>query len=83
MSDWPGYPDRLGELVIGAKFQMLNYESTYIRVATSEGYYLMHPDQQRGPVLLDDDGFHVPICDLRTGRLSWMSKEKPVRIVLL
>lgn len=64
-----GYPLTLAELAPGNKFQMLNYQSTFIVLELEKP--------------LRCDGYHLPIVDLMSGRLLFMAKVKPVRKVLL
>jgi hypothetical protein len=78
-TDYPGYPLRLGDLPIGIPFEMLNYDGMYKRVQTQQ--HLQTYSEHRGTKILpfNDDGYHVPIVEEKTGNLIWMSKIKPCR----
>lgn len=60
------YTRALGMLTPGRLFGMVNYKGAYMRV--------------QGDVR--DDGVHLPIVEVATGRLFYMSREKPCVLFL-
>ncbi len=79
---YPDFPVRLGNIGFGKPFTMLNYGSwQFIRVNTHGEVSTILKYRITNPLPFNDDGFHVPIVNLANGELTWMSKEKPCRLV--
>ncbi len=83
-NDFPREPEaavkqvRLEEISFGAPFRMLAYgDRVFIRIQVADDILVTWPHKLSGPSKLNDDGYHVPIVELSTGRLLWMSKAKP------
>lgn len=83
--EYAGFPDDLGDLDLAVPFEMLNYDSIYIRVKTSDDTKQIKHTLgfgKDGKVCnFNDDGYHVPIVDMADGHLFWMAKQKPCRVV--
>lgn len=77
------YNTPLGEVRFGALFLMLNYSGAFMRVCAGDDLLVVRPMRAGGddPVPFNDDGVHVPILEVATGRVSWMAKEKPCRVM--
>jgi len=77
------YTTPLEKVPFGAVFLMLNYMGAFMRVRAEDGLLAVHPMRAGGPepVPFNDDGVHVPIVEVSTGRLSWMAKVKPCRVM--
>lgn len=76
-----GFPDVLADIGLAVPFEMLNYNSIYIRVSADFGLQVLDPTAGRDTFRFNSDGFHVPIVDLATGYIFWMAAIKPCRIV--
>jgi len=79
--EYPDFPTPLEEVDLAVPFKMLNYKSVYIRVEAGAETKTVFPYRMTNPLSFNDDGGHVPIVDLATGYLFWMSKIKPCRTV--
>jgi len=76
------YPVTLQDIPFGVLFTMLNYKGNFMRVkCLTKNLGVVRPYRAGGPdpVPFNDDGFHVPIVELATGNVLWMSKRKPCR----
>lgn len=69
------YTKKLGDLGPGRLFTMVNYKGAYIRVEAQGDLKTLSTVGDPHP--FNDDGCHVPIVELSTGYLSYMSKDKP------
>jgi len=74
MNEHP-YSTKLGDIGCGKLFTMVNYKGAFIRVKMGDNNMVWS-----GRDKFNDDGFHVPIVELATGDLFFMSKEKPCYI---
>jgi len=75
------YNRKLADIPCGSTFIMLNYKGLYMRVRTDPDYKLLTKYGNAEPKCFNDTGFHVPIVELATGALFYMSKRKPCREV--
>ena len=72
------YTTELGNIAPGKPFMMVNYSGVFIRVAADKEYLIKRPAAMgMTEYSFNDDGNHVPIVELATGQLSYMSKMKP------
>tara|TARA_Y100000310_G_C20460086_1_gene704917 strand:- start:571 stop:846 length:276 start_codon:yes stop_codon:yes gene_type:complete len=78
---YPQYPPPLKEIEFGVVFVMLNYDEYCMRVHAGEHVRISFLDSPKKNKNFDDDGYHVPIVNLTTGRISWMAKNKPCKVV--
>lgn len=76
MSSHP-YNVALGDIKPGKPFMMVNYPGIYIRVEADAKYEIRKFNVFDTLTLFNDDGIHVPIVELATGHLFYMSKIKP------
>lgn len=75
------YTIELGAITPGRPFMMVNYTGVYIRVVSDPEYGLVtNRALGRSERPFNDDGCHVPIVELATGRLSYMAKAKPCMV---
>lgn len=70
------YTTKLGEISLGRIFIMCNYKGTYMRIAGEPDLKMLYGVFSE-PTSFNDDGCHVPIVELSTGRMTHMAKEKP------
>lgn len=75
------YTTELGNIAPGKPFMMVNYSGVFIRVKADSKYLMKRPGAM-GMVEypFNDDGNHIPIVELATGILSYMSKIKPCMV---
>ena len=74
----------LAEVKPGQKFYMLNYVSVYIRPFTHRQTLEVKHVRATEPYahdFNDPEQLHLPIVDLATGCLSWMDRNKPIRLL--
>lgn len=68
----------LGDVAPGKPFMMLNSRGIYIRVEGGKDLKIVRETiYGRKECAFNDDGHHIPIVELATGKLSYMSKLKP------
>ncbi len=72
-----GFSVTLDKILYGRPFMMVNYSGVFIRVFGDPKSMTFERHRGSNPLPFNDDGSHVPIVELATGKLSWMSKEKP------
>lgn len=84
MNEHP-YSTKLGDIGFGTLFTMVNYRGSFIRVKSLDKLLLIAPNKPPSRAIMtdttiykpfNDDGFHVPIVELSTGILFYMSKKK-------
>ncbi len=73
------YPSTLKEVPVGHLFMMLNYTGIYMRVEADKNVMTIREGRMANPLPFNDDGCHLPILDMATGSITWMSREKPCR----
>lgn len=74
----------LDTIECGKPFMMINYPSVYIRIKADRRYTIKR-EAAMGitEYSFNDDGCHVPIVDLYTGHMFYMSKKKPCEYMSL
>lgn len=77
---YPEYPTMLEDMPVGRPFEMYNYEGRFMRVKCG-GYLLVtFPHAyDPGPRPFDGNKYHLPVVELSTGKLFYMSCKKPCR----
>ena len=71
----------LEKIPCGLPFTMMNYSGAFIRVETDGEVQTIKAARLANPLPFNDEGFHMPVVELGTGRLFWMHKSKPCAIL--